>query len=95
MSANGRLDVVETANAIERLSGQRGTFVDVDVVELAPDVDPARDLQDRVAIEFFVAGVAVGLQDALGGVDSWDSALLIECDSRLSFGGSHWVFWIA
>ncbi len=64
-SSDGGLDVVEKAYALERLARQLGALVDVLVMELAPHMGPASDLDDRVAVEAAVAGIAIGLQEAL------------------------------
>ena len=60
------LDRVELADPLERLAGQRrGAAGGVDVVELAPDVRPARSLRDAAAlIQAAKPGIAVGLQHA-------------------------------
>src|SRR5258708_29251539 len=57
------LDVVKTADALQRLIGQRRAAVLVDVEELAPDMRPAGDLADDAgSVQSVEAGIAVGLQ---------------------------------
>ncbi len=64
VSADDGFDVVESPDALERLPRQWRGLVDVHVMELATHMRPAGDLDDPVAVEPVIAGVAVRLQEA-------------------------------
>ena len=67
-AANLGFDAVQCADAVERLLGDRRCRGLMHVEELAPDVRPAGDL-DHVAVEQGIeAGIAVGMQEALEGL---------------------------
>src|ERR1700729_1475421 len=79
MSADGGLDVVEETDVLECLARQLGPFVDVLIVELTPHMGPASDLGDGVPVEPIVAGIAIGLQEALERLEmpAWPFALAV------------------
>ncbi len=71
LAADGGLDVVERADPLQRLAGDRAAGRLPDIVEVAPQMRPARRLAHaRHAVgagfvELPEAGIGVGLQDAV------------------------------
>jgi hypothetical protein len=64
-AADGGLDVIERAEALQRLAGERRAGGGMDVEELAPGMRPARHFDDGVVpVDHVEPRIAVGLQDA-------------------------------
>ena len=62
LGADGLFDVVECADAVERVLGDGGIVGGVDVEELVPDMRPAGGFSDVRALEDGVeAGIAIGM----------------------------------
>lgn len=58
-------DPVKTGDAIEQVGGERGRACLVVLEDLAPEMGPAGDLLDAVAVvELVVSGITVGLEKA-------------------------------
>ena len=65
MAANLCLDLIELADTLQQIGGERGRLGRMNVEDLATEMRPAGDFGDTVGIvELVIAGIAIGLQIA-------------------------------